>query len=114
MSGKWSCFVAMYFFTLYLKNKYISTFFLTYLILVALGLHCCVQVSLAAGLLSGCGARASHCSGFSRCGAQAPESRLSSCGLWTQLLRDMWDLSSLGIEPVSSASAGDSFFFFFN
>ena len=51
MSGKWSCFVAMYFFTLYLKNKYISTFFLTYLILVALGLHCCVQVSLAAGLL---------------------------------------------------------------
>ena len=30
-----------------------------------------------------CGARASHCSGFSRCGAQ-----LSSCGAC------MWDLSS--------------------
>ena len=96
MSGKWSCFVAMYFFTLYLKNKYISTFFLTYLILVALGLHCCVQVSLAAGLLFVAvhgllyGAQALNTQAsvvvahrLSSCGSWALEcSDSSSCGAW--------------------------------
>ena len=46
-----------------------------YLFLDVLGLHCC-----ATGLLylqqAGCGARASRCSGFSCCGAQALELRL--------------------------------------
>ena len=60
-----------------------------------------------------CGARASHCGGFSHCGARAVgagasvvvahglsscglralEHRLSSCGAWASLLRSMWDRS---------------------
>ena len=32
--------------------------------------------------------------------------RLSSCGSWAQLLRGMWDLPRLGLEPVSPALAG--------
>ena len=32
--------------------------------------------------------------------------RLSSCGLWAQLLRGMWDLPRPGLEPVSPALAG--------
>ena len=52
-----------------------------YLFLAVLGLHCCMDFSLpmasgaAAGLLSRCGAQASHCGGFSRCRAQALERR---------------------------------------
>ena len=73
-----------------------------------------------------CGARASHCSSFSCCGAQvlgvqasvgvalglgicgspALEHRLSSCGAWAFLLHSMWDIPGPGLEPVSSASAG--------
>ena len=69
---------------------------------------------------------ASHCSGFSCCGAwalrvwasvvvacglsscgsQALECRLSSCGTQAQLLRGMWDLPRPGLEPVSPALAG--------
>ena len=72
-----------------------------------------------------CGARASHCSGFSCCGAQAlstwasvVEARgLSSCGLWAlehrlsscgsqaQLLCSTWDLPGPRIEPMSPAFA---------
>ena len=43
--------------------------------------------------------------GFSSCGSQAPEHRLSSCGTRAQLLRDMWDLPGPGLEPVSPALA---------
>ena len=78
-------------------------FLLIYLFLVALGLCCCTKVFLCGeqGLLSSCGARASHCHGFSRgaqvlgtqasvsaacglsnCGSQALEWGLSSCGTW--------------------------------
>ena len=32
--------------------------------------------------------------------------RLSSCGSRAQLLRGMWDLPGLGLEPVSPALAG--------
>ena len=32
--------------------------------------------------------------------------RLSSCGSWAQLLRGMWDLPKLGLEPVSLPLAG--------
>ena len=68
-----------------------------------------------------CSAWASHCGGFSCCGAwalsvwasvvvprrlsscdsRALECRLSSCGARAQLLRSMWDLPGLGLEPVS-------------
>ena len=44
--------------------------------------------------------------GFSSCGSQALERRLSSCGAWAQLLRGMWDLPGPGLEPVSPALAG--------
>ena len=73
-----------------------------------------------------CGAWASHCGGFSCCGAwtlgarasvvvacglsscgsQALERRLSSCGAWALLLCGMWDLPGPGIEPMSPALAG--------
>ena len=53
-----------------------------------------------AGATLRCDARASHCGGFSRCGAWALGSRtsvvvawgLSSCGARAYLLRGTWDL----------------------
>ena len=79
-----------------------------------------------AGATHDCGAWASHCSGFSRCGARALstqasvvvactlsscgsrtlERRLSSCGARAQLLHSMWDLPGPGLKPVSPALAG--------
>ena len=73
-----------------------------------------------------CGARASHCGGFSYCGTWALavwasvvvahrlsssglwalECRLSSCGTRAQLLCGMWDLPGPGLKPVSPALAG--------
>ena len=73
-----------------------------------------------------CGARASHCGGFSCCGApalgvwasvvvahglsscglRALERRLSSCAAGAYLLHGMWDLPGPGLEPVSPALAG--------
>ena len=44
--------------------------------------------------------------GFSSCGSQAPEHRLSSCDARAQLLRSMWDLPGPGLESVSPALAG--------
>ena len=44
--------------------------------------------------------------GLSSCGSRALERRLSSCGAWASLLRGMWDLPGLGLEPVSPAVAG--------
>ena len=70
------------------------------------------------GLLSSCGAQASHWSGFSSvvaacglssCSSWPLEHRLSSCGAWTQLLCSMWVLSIPGIEPVSPVLAGTFF-----
>ena len=104
-------------------------FFNLFLFLAALGLRCCTRA------FSGCGERGLlffavhgllHRSGFSccraralgawasvvvahrlsRCGSQALERRLSSCGARTQLLRGMWDLPGPGLEPVSPALAG--------
>ena len=91
------------------------------------GVHCCAQA------FSSWGERgllfivvpASHCSGFSCCGAQtlgvrasvvvacwlgscglrAPERRLCSCGA-RELLCGMWDLPRPGFEPVSPALVG--------
>ena len=79
----------------------------------------------ASGATLCCGARASHCGGFSCCGARALGAqasivvarglsscgsralgrRLSSCGTRAQLLRGMWDLPGPGLEPVSPALA---------
>ena len=73
-----------------------------------------------------CGAWASHCGGFSCCGAcaldawvsvvvacgvsscgsRALERRLSSCGARAYLLHGMWDLPGPGLEPGSPALAG--------
>ena len=81
-----------------------------------------------AGATLRCGAPASHCGGFSccgaralgvwasvvvvrglsSCGARALECRLSSCGTWAQLFCHMWDLPGPGLEPVSPALVGDS------
>ena len=85
-----------------------------------------------AGATLCCGARASHCGGFSCCGARALgarlqkvwhvgsevvargliscgsralERRLSSCGSRAQLLRGTWDLPRPGLEPMSAALA---------
>ena len=44
--------------------------------------------------------------GFSTCGSQALEHRLSSCGAQAYLLHGIWDLPGPGIEPVSPAMAG--------
>ena len=57
------------------------------------------------------GVRASHCGGFSCCGARALGARasvvvargLSSCGSRAYFLRGMWDLPGPGLEPVSPA-----------
>ena len=67
-----------------------------------------------AGATLHCGARASHCSGFSCCGAGALGAQasvvvargLSSCGTRAQLLRNTWDLPGPGLKPVSTALAG--------
>ena len=100
-----------------------------YLFMAVLGLRCYVWAFLQlrrAGATLRCGARASHCGGFSCCGARALgawasvvvaprlsscglwalEHRLSSCGAWAQLLRTMWDLPRPGLKPMSPALAG--------
>ena len=79
-----------------------------------------------AGATLCCGARASHCNGFSCCGAwalgaqasvvvahslsscslRALEHRLSSWGARAQLLHGMWDLPGPGTEPASPALSG--------
>ena len=79
-----------------------------------------------AGATLHCGAQASHCSGFSCCGAcalgtqasvvvahglsscgsRALECRLSSCCTLAQLLSGMWDLPGPGLKPMSPAFAG--------
>ena len=47
--------------------------------------------------------------GLSSCDLQAPENRLNNCGARAPSLLSMWDLPGLGIEPVSSTSAGRFF-----
>ena len=74
-----------------------------------------------AGLLSSCGAQASHCGGFSCCrtqsracglsswGSPALEHRLNRCRTHDKLLLSMWHLPGSGIEPMSPALAGRFF-----
>ena len=60
------------------------------------------------------GAWASRCVGFPCCGAQALEAHVSvvavlglcRCGLWAELLLDMWDLPRSEINLESPALAG--------
>ena len=75
-------------------------------------LRCCAWASHCGGF-SCCGAQAlgtratvvvAH--GLSSCGSQALEHRLSSCGARAQLLRGMWDLPGPRLEPVSPALEG--------
>ena len=109
-----------------------NCFFLIYVYLFIFG---CVRSSLLrvgflqlwqVGAAFHCGAPASHCGGFSCCGARALgvrasvgvacrlsscgsralERRLSSCGARAQLRRGVWDLPGPGLEPVSPALAG--------
>ena len=74
------------------------------------------------GLLSSCGARASHCGGFPLCGAQALGHVCSrSCGAWAlehrhsshghglMLPCGKWDLPGPGVEQVSPTPAGRFF-----
>ena len=74
------------------------------------------------GLLSGNGTRASLCSGFSCCraqalgcvgfsswGSQALKHRLKSYCMWASLLHGIRGLPRSGIEPVSPALAGGFF-----
>ena len=57
---------------------------------------------------------ASHCGGFSCCGARALGARasvvvargLSSCGARASLLRSMWNLPRAGLKPMSPSLAG--------
>ena len=44
--------------------------------------------------------------GFSSCGSRTLERRLSSCGIWAQLLCSTWDPPGPGLEPVYPALAG--------
>ena len=48
----------------------------------------------------------SRCVGFSSCGLQALECRLSSCCSQAYLLHGMWDLPGPGLKPMSPALAG--------
>ena len=66
-----------------------------------------------AGLGLRCSAWASHCSGFSCCGARALGAwasvvvcRLDRCGARALLFRGMWDLPGPGLEHMSPALAG--------
>ena len=111
------------------KDISFLSFFLSFF-WAALGLCCCARALLQlwqAGAILHYGLRASHCGGFSCCGARAlgtrasvvvarrPQSSrasvvivcgLSSCGARAQLLCSMWDLPGPGIEPLSPALAG--------
>ena len=65
------------------------------------------SICVEQGLLSSCGAWASHCGGFSCCRAPALGCMdFSNHGTQALLLRGMWNLPGLGMEPVSPALAG--------
>ena len=70
-----------------------------------LGLHCFTRVLGSQGCcVVVC--VASHCSGFSCCGARALGAWASVVAAWAWLLHRMWNLSGPGVEPMSPALAG--------
>ena len=76
--------------------------FICFVFLFVLGLPCCVSAFSSCGkrgLFSICSVRASHCGGFSSCGAQAPG--LSSCGSGGPVA--LW---LVGMKPVCPAMTG--------
>ena len=116
-------------------NKFRNSGFKKFFSFIYLFIFGCIGSSLLragflqlqrAGATLRCGVRASHCGGFSCCGAralgawasivvshglsscdsQALEHRPSSCGTWAQLLCSMWDLLGPGLEPMSLALVG--------
>ena len=96
---------------IYVLQVYKSDFFfflwLHWVFVAAHGL----SLVAARGTTLCCAARASHCGGFSCCGAPAlgawaVEHRLSSCDSQAQLLCGMWDLPGPGIESMYLALAG--------
>ena len=118
-----------------LKSGLNGKFYVMYFFLINLFIYGCVGSSLLcagslqlrrAGATLRCSTRASHCGGFSCCGARALgtwasevvarrlsscgsralEHRLSCCGARAQFLCGMWGLPGPGIKPVSPALAG--------
>ena len=68
------------------------------------------EASLLAELgLQGVQASLAATRGLSRCGSQALEHRLSSCGARSSCSMACWDLPGPGNEPVSPALAGGFF-----
>ena len=114
----------VYLFIYLFIHSFIHSFIYLWLRWVFVAAHGLSLVAARATLR--CGVWASHCGGFSCCGARAPgawasvvvahglsscglralEHRLSSCGARAQLLRGMWDLPGPGLEPVFPALAG--------
>ena len=116
-----------------MNNSMLTNFFLIYLFYLFI-FDCVGSLLLCAGFLQlwragatlRCSAWASHCGGFSCCGAwalgmqasvvvahglsscgsRALERRLGSCGARAQLLCGMWDLPGPGLEPMFPALAG--------
>ena len=107
---------------------FVINFFLIYFIFGCIGsllLHTGFLQLRQSGATLRCSVQASHCGGFSCCGAwalgawasvvvahelsscsRALERRLSSCGTRAQLLHGMWDIPGPGLEPMSLALAG--------
>ena len=76
-----------------------------YLFLAVLGLHCCSSCDERGPLfITVCGPLTVAASPVAEHRLQTR--RLSSPGSRAQLLRGMWDLPRLGLEPVSPALAG--------
>ena len=112
----------MFWFFCFVLFKCLFAYFILFIYFIYLFFGCVGSSLLCAGFLqlrqAGAtlryGARASHCGGFSCCGAQAlgmwasvvVAHRLSSCGSRAQLLHSMWDLPGPGIKPVTPALAG--------
>ena len=69
---------------------------------------CSMQASHCNGF-SCCGAWVLGCSGFSSCSSWILDLRPSSCGAHAQLLCGMWDLPGSGIKPVFPALPGGFF-----
>ena len=91
---------------------FVTCFLLAFIYLFIFG---CVGSSLLRGVFPQlrragatllCGARASHCGGFSLRSTGSRRTGFSSCGTQAQLLRSMWDLPRPGLKPVSPALAG--------
>ena len=74
-----------------------------------LGLHCCARAFSRCGdqRATHCyGVQASHCSGLYLQSSGSRCMGFSSCGIWAQLLRGLWNLPGSRIRPMSSALAG--------